>query len=181
MSLRTEAFIIGVSAFLLILLAFGICAVRKMRRRSEVSWDTLFTRLQAVNRENIARIALDLDENANWNAVELRASDIWNLVGGMDGLLILEANCEVLIDMACYVQRSHPEALPIAEELRVSARQLRWHVSRLQGAEKTGKLESAFASYAQQAVGTYYRMTQSVLGLYEWTDVPEAAALKTAL
>jgi hypothetical protein len=51
--------------------------------------------------------------------------------------------------------------------MRLSAREIQWHVERLRGARKTGKLESAFPMYAQRAVTTYYLMTRRLLALYE--------------
>ena len=46
---------------------------------------------------------------------------MWRLIGGLEGLEVLERNSEVLIDLAFYVQQWYPEALPIAERLRLDA------------------------------------------------------------
>ena len=100
---------------------------------------------------------------------------------GLKGLETLERNCAVLVDLVFYVQQWYPEALVLAEQLRKNAREIEWHVSRLKGAEKTGKLESSFADNAQRAVATYYVMTRRVLALYEQLNVPGLIELQRAL
>ena len=86
----------------------------------------------------------------------MEPSQMWKLIGGLEGLEVLERNSEVLIDLAFYVQQWYPEALPIAERLRLDARQLKWHVARLKGAAQKGDLQVSFPFYAQRAVVTYY-------------------------
>jgi hypothetical protein len=103
------------------------------------------------------------------------------MVGGLKGLEVLEANCAVLVDLAFYVQQWYPEALVVAEQLRLSARDIEWHVGRLKSAQQTGKLESAFTMYAQPAVATYYLMTRRVLALYEERNLAMLADLRNAL
>jgi hypothetical protein len=99
----------------------------------------------------------------------------------LDGLEVLETNSEVLIDLAFYVQQWHPEALVIAERLRLDARELKWHVARLKGAARTGNLEISFPFYAQRAVATYYLMTRRVLDLYEAGNFSMLADLQKTL
>jgi hypothetical protein len=99
----------------------------------------------------------------------------------LKGLEVLESNCAVLIDLAFYVQQRYPEALAVTEELRLAAREIAWHVERLRGAARTGKLESSFPMYAQRAVATYYLMTRRVLILYEQQRLPMLTDLQRAL
>jgi hypothetical protein len=87
----------------------------------------------------------------------------------------------VLIDIACYLQRSYPEALIIAEELRQSAREIEAHVGRLRGAAQNGNLEVNFPFYGQRIIATYYLMTRQLLNLYEQGNIPMLADLQKAL
>ncbi len=103
------------------------------------------------------------------------------MLGGLEGLELLERNCQVLVDLAMYVQRWHPEALVVAEQLRLNAREIEWQLGRLKGAAQTGNLQTAFAGYAQRAVATYYAMTRNVLELYEQAQFPELSELKQAI
>jgi hypothetical protein len=83
--------------------------------------------------------------------------------------------------MATYVQRWYPEALEIAEELRLNSREIKWHIGRLRGAAQTGHMYEQFPLYAQRAVASYYLMTRSLLVLYEGVQVPGFADLQLAL
>jgi hypothetical protein len=47
------------------------------------------------------------------------------LIGGLQGLEVLEKNSDVLIELAFYLQQSYPEAIVIAERLRLDARELK--------------------------------------------------------
>jgi hypothetical protein len=111
----------------------------------------------------------------------LEPSAIWTLLGGLEGLEALERNCHVLVELAAHVQESYPEALIVAERLRLHAREIEWHVGRLKGAAQTGNLQSSFVDYAQRAAATYYMMTKLVLNLYEHVDFPKLAQLEQAI
>jgi hypothetical protein len=161
--IRTIYFIVAVLIFVAALLAIAWYSYRRAGRSSERNWEELLKRLTAVDRSSIAEVALDIidesgEKRKDEKSATLEPSEIWKLVGGLQGLEVLEANSAVLIDLAFYVQRWYPEALVVAEQLRLSAREIEWHVARLKGAQQTGKLESVFPMYAQQAVATYYLM-----------------------
>lgn len=172
MSIRTDLFVVAVAIFVAALVAISAYYYGRARKSSHRDWEQLLKRLTVVDRSSIAEVALDIiDESGQRRRDEgsatLEPSQIWKMLGGLEGLEVLEANCTVLIDLAFYVQLWYPEAVVVAEELRLSAREIKWHVGRLKGAQQTGKLESAFAMYAQPAVAKYYLMTRQVLALYE--------------
>jgi len=136
--------------------------------------------LKQIDRANVAIVALDLLEGRDVEP-QLDPDRIFAMIGGMEGLDALEQNCDVLIDLATYVHRWYPEALEIAEELRLNAREIKWHIGRLRGAAKTGHLYEQFPMYAQRAVATYYLMTRSLLILYEDGRVPGFTDLQQAI
>jgi hypothetical protein len=153
---------------------------------SQVGWKDLFGNLTKIERSNIAKVALDLvDESGkpreDSDTASLEPSQLWRLIGGLRGLEILQTNSEVLIDLAFYVQQWYPEALVIAERLRLDARELKWHVDRLKGAARTGNLQISFPFYAQRAVVTYYLMTRRLLDLYEAGNFSMLADVQRAL
>jgi hypothetical protein len=179
-------FIAAIGIFLSILIvAAGYYYVRS-RRSSEADWEELFAKLTWIDRNNIAEVALDLvDESgqprATEDAVNLEPARLWSLIGGLEGLEVLERNSDVLIELAYYVQKWYPEALVIAERLRLDARELKWHVARLRGGAGKGDLEVSFPFYAQRAVVRYYLMTRRVLSLYEAGNFSMLADLQRAL
>lgn len=159
---------------------------RKRHKYPYGKWETLLKRLGSVNKDNVALIARDLiDESGRRRTdeddLDLDASQIWQLIGGMKGLHVLELNCAVLVDLVFYVQQWYPEALAITEQLRRNTREIEWHIGRLKGAEKNGRLDTAFGDYAQRAVAIYYGMTQRVLSVYEQLNLPEFSELRQAL
>jgi hypothetical protein len=183
---RAVVFAIAVAIVVAALLVIAVHSYRRAKGSSRRNWEELLQRVTAVDRSSIAEVALDLiDESGQQRTDErsaaLEPAQIWKLLGGLQGLEILEANCGVLIDLAFYVQRWYPEALAVAERLRLSAREIEWHVARLRSAQKTGKLESAFPMYAQRAVATYYMMTRQVLVLYEQGNLAMLADLEKTI
>jgi hypothetical protein len=159
----------------------------RSRRLSQATWEDLMAKLSKTDRDGITMVARELvDEWGEPRAGEedvagLEPAQLWSLVGGLEGLQVLEKNSEVLIEIAFYVQRWYPEALVISERLRLDARELRWHVSRLKGAARTGNLQISFPFYARRAVTIYYLMTRRVLRLYEAAQFSNLNELQQAL
>lgn len=179
--MRGILFLVVAALFLCVLATLLLRYFFRLRRSSEATWEELLGRLEKIDREGIAAIAQDALSTSRDDAFSMEPEAIWALLGGMEGLELLQRNCAVLVELATYVQRWHPEALVVAEQLRLSAREIEWHVGRLKGAERTGNLQTAFAGYAQRAVATYYGMTQHVLELYEQVQFPELAELRQAI
>ena len=142
------------------------------RRAPNTTWEILVSRLIALDRDAVEKIALDAitetgERRQDEHALELEPEEVWHLIGGLKGVEALEHNSKVLIDMASYIEKWYPEALETADELRLSAREIEWHVSRLRAASETGKLEILFHTYAQDAVASYYIMTRNLLAMYQ--------------
>lgn len=179
-------FTVLVCLFLATLAVVLVRHSRRARRAANADWEQLLHRLEWVDRDKIAAIAQDgmpedpLHPGAGPTA-ELDGRTISAMLGGLEGLEVLERNCQVLIDLASYVQRWYPEALVVAEQLRLNAREIEWHVNRLKGAARTKNLDTAFADYAQRAVVIYYLMTRHVLELYSRTSLPGLPELQAAL
>jgi len=179
-------FVAAIGLFVSILIAVAAYYYVRSRRRPEADWEELFARLRWIDRNHIAEVALDLvDERgqprASNSAVRLEPSRMWSLIGGLEGLEVLEGNSDVLIELAAFIQRWYPEAIVIAEQMRLDARELKWHVARLRGAAGKGDLQVSFPFYAQRAVVRYYLMTRRVLTLYQAGNVSMLTQLQRAL
>jgi hypothetical protein len=182
--------------FLVVLLVFlgflvttaGWYYLRYRQRRSSPygTWENLLQDVSYVDRDKVALIALDLvdqsgERRSDEDPLDLDSSEVWEMIGGLNGLEVLERNCPVLVNLAFYLQQWYPEALLVAEQLRSNAREIQWHVDRLRSAAKMGRLELHFPDYAPQAVATYYAMTQRVLALYAQCDLSRLADLQRVL
>ena len=179
-------FFVLIAVFVLALVgAAGISFVQACKK-SRGTWESIVQRLVPIDRSRIEEIAFDVIDQSGQKrrdagSAALDALQIWSLIGGWEGIEALENNCAVLIDLAFYVQQSYPEALAVVEQLRLSAREIEWQISRLKVARAMGKLESTIPMYAQQAVATYYLMTRRILTLYEKGNIPMHAELQRAL
>lgn len=181
--MHPSLFLLAVGCLLLLLCGATVFSLRgNGRMRKDASLEGLLARLSAVDRGKLARVVTEIspEEDAE-NEAGLESWQIYELVGGMEGLTAIAANCEVLIDLACHVQQWYPEALPVAEQLRLNAREIQWHIERLRGAERRGNLQNAFPDYAGRAVAIYCRMTGYVLQLYEVSQTPGLAQLEAVL
>ncbi len=186
MNTQNLHFVTAIGLFVITLVLIAGYYYFQSRRPSAASWEELLAKLTWIDRNSIAEVALDLVDESGQpkvadDAGSLDPSLVWRLTGGLKGLEALERNSEVLIDLAFYVQQWYPEALVIAERLRLDARELKWHVERLKGAAQKGNLQISFPFYAQRAVVSYYRMTRSVLSLYEAGNFSMLADLQKAL
>ena len=179
-------FLSAIGIFVCVLLSIAGYYYSRRRPSRPVSWEELVRKLTWIDRNAIAQVALDLvDESGEPreadHAASLDPGQLWKLIGGLQGLEVLESNSDVLIDLAFYLQQSYPEAIVIAERLRLDARELKWHVARLKGAAQTGNLQISFPFYAQRAVVSYYLMTRRLLDLYQAVNFSMLAKLQEAL
>jgi hypothetical protein len=184
---RTVYFLVAALFLLIFLAATSGRYYLRARKSYQATWESLLKRLILVDRNAIAEIALDVvdasgQQRQDEGSATLGSSEIWKLLGGWDGIEALEANCVVLIDLAFYVQQWYPEqALVTAEQLRLSAREIEWHVQRMKAAEKAGKLETSIVMNAQRAAVAYFLMTRHVLSLYEHGNLPMLLDLQQSL
>ena len=153
----------------------------------EASWDELLARLLPVSRVGIEEVASafldptgqELDPRRADRHLEAR--DIWDFIGGIEGLKTMRRNAEVLIDLASYVRRWNPEAAAVAEQLRLDANEIKNALSRIDWARRTGRLAASFPIQASRAAAAYYLMTQRVCALYEISQEGLLAQLKAAI
>jgi hypothetical protein len=185
MNTRIVYFGAAIALFVVLLLCvatyFLLQRVRLRRR-----WKKMISELRRIDRDSIARVALDLvDEfgrlKSDEQAGSMEPSEMWQLLGGLEGVAALERNSDLLIDVAFYLQKCYPEAVTIAERLRRDARQLKWHVARLHGAAANGNLQVSFPFYAQRAAVSYYLIIRRVFLLCESGDYSMLSALEKAL
>lgn len=176
-------FLIAVVLFLCVLLGTAAVYLRRARKLAGADTvDVLLHRLVPVDRQKLEHVAADLtDSEESADSVALEPWQVWELAGGLAGIEALATNCEVLIELACYVQQWYPEALPVAEQLRLNAREILWHLERLRGAEQRGHLRAAYPEYAQRAVAIYCGMTRHVIALYEATGTAGVQQLQAVL
>jgi hypothetical protein len=163
-------FLVSAAVVLAVLVATTFYYLSRVRSYQK-SWDELLAQLVRVDRGRIETVALDAIEPSgnrrrDEQARELTPEQIWNLLGGVGGVEVLEKNSRVLVEIAMHLRKWYPDAADAAEMLRRQAMELGRNVENLRMADAKGHLEFHFASYAQNATIGYYLMTQRLLELY---------------
>ncbi|MBB6143647.1 uncharacterized protein YchJ [Silvibacterium bohemicum] len=178
---------------ILVLLLLGVLVgvalrARKIHaRREEASWDQLLSRLTPLGKVGIHEVASafltptsqELDPRQDSGRLESR--DIWDFVGGIEGLKRMRQNADVLIELAYYVRRWNPEAAAVAEQLRLDAKEIKTALTKLAREERRGKLATWFPIHATRATAAYYLMTQRVFALYEISNAGLLVQLKSVM
>jgi hypothetical protein len=173
--------------FLTGLISIAWWTLRIHARREETSWDELLGRLVPVSRAGVQEVAAaflnptvqELDPRRVERHLEPR--DIWDLIGGIEGLKTMRRNADVLIDLASYVHRWNPEAAIVAEQLRLDAGEIKNALSRIERARRRGRLAASFSIQASRAAAAYYLMTQRVCALYAISQEGLLPQLKAAV
>jgi hypothetical protein len=186
MNAHMQIALLATAAVFFVLIAVAIRHLRRLQASHKSTWEELMQRIVPVDRRSVEIVALDAvdpsgERRADEHRRELGRQEIWNLLGGMDGINRIQNNSRVFIEIAAYLERWHPEAADTAEEMRLEARRLEWHVSRLKAAENNKSLELHFHSYGQNAAISYYLMVNKLLALYEYGRAALLGDLQRAL
>ena len=178
--------LVAIGALLVVLLVIGFRYTRKLRRSYKSTWEELMNQIVPIDRQAIETVALDAIEpsgerRSDEHRRELGRKEIWDLLGGMDGIRRMENNSRVLIEMALYLQQWHPEAADTAEEIRLEAGKLNWQTRWLHEAEKNDCLELHFHMYGQNAAISYYSMVKKTIALFQHSEASLLGDLQRAL
>lgn len=170
----------------IVLVVVGITFVRRLHRSSSRTWEELMSQLTPIDRRAVEAVALDAVEpsgerRADEHRRELGRKEIWDLLGGMDGIRRMENNSRVLIEMAAYIERWHPDDADTAEQIRLEARKLDWQTRWLHEAEKNDCLELHFHSYGQNAAICYYTMVKKTVALFQHSEASLLGDVQRAL
>jgi hypothetical protein len=173
---RNLSFLFLAGILIAVILVVGIRYALRLRASTRTEWEALLKSLTAIDRDGVDTVALDAIESSGRRrtdqlARELEPNEIWKLLGGLEGVKRLESNSRILVEMAAYLQRSHPEAAAVAEELRLQAKELELHVGRLRMADEQGSLEFHVPTYAQNVAIIYYLMEQRLQVLCQQTNM----------
>ena len=153
------------------LLAVGFWYSRRQSGFESCEWEELLTQIAPVSRVNVAAVAAD-HLSPKPHQIAMEPPDMWVAVGGIEGLLRMRDNAQVLLALASYTARwNHDEGMIVAERMRRDAVQLRRAIFNIR---RDLLLHSAFRMKAKylpfnvhDAASAYYLLTQRLLALYE--------------
>jgi len=164
----------GFSAFLIlgaVLAALVLHEQWAAYRLRSMKWDEIVDQLQPIPFRPLETIALDhLQPGAN--QTHLEATDMWVMIGGLEGLERMRHNADLIIALAAHVRHwNFTEGVIVAERIRQDSILLKRALRRIEIEQLFVKLfdpkhlRSPF--YVHQASSAYYLMRQRLLLLYE--------------
>jgi hypothetical protein len=158
---------------------------RSTRKTAQLDWYDLVAELYRLNMVELSAVALDY-LTPRHNQIDMEPSEIWEFLGGYEGLKRMRENAEIMLTLAAYAQQwNFAEAAIVTERMRYDAATLRRAVRSVELGLIPAKLLShyrfALPLHAQEATSAYYLMRQRLLSLYETSHAGRYSALAAAL
>lgn len=156
----------------------AVTAVRSHRSALKLdhrSWNELIAELHYVDFRGVSLVARDyLDPRKG--QINMEPEEIWNLLGGDQGLRTMLRNANQLIALAAFAQQWNlDESVIVAERMRRDGVRLRRAIRRIQmgmfSQVFTGRHWVEVPFQLQEAASAYYLMRQRLLALYETSHV----------
>lgn len=146
----------------------------RARGVTNATWDDLLARLQPLFIEGIAMVAFDRHPSATSREPKFEQEEIWNLLGGLDGLKRMKQNAEVMIALAAYAEhRNHHKRMIIAERMRNDGLVLRRAVREVRTARMLHLGAAVISTHLRDAARSYDQMRQRLPALYELSHGPQ--------
>ena len=138
---------------------------------TENSWKGLVAKLQKVDNQAVEAVAQDF-LTPHEGILVMEPEQIWNAVGGYDGIQKMCANADIMIALAAWIREINFDAsVIVAERMRRDAVHLRRAARRLAVGQfrqiVSGKMSAAAIFEIQQAAASYYLMRERLFALYK--------------
>ncbi len=158
---------------------------RSSRKMALLDWKDLVAGLHRLDMVELSAVATDY-LTPRRGQIDLAPKEIWESLGGYEGLKRMRENAEIMLALAAYAQRwNFEEAVVVTERMRLDAASLRRAVRRVElGMIPAGLLlhfRLTLPLHAQEASSAYYLMRQRLLALYETSHVSRYPTLAAAL
>ncbi len=175
------SFVLTLSVVSLVVGLLYVQASSKQRRLSSTSWVELVERLEEVPMTGIRKIALDYLEPTK-GQLSIETDEMWQLIGGEQGLQRMKANADILIQLAAFAEQwNRDESIVVGERMRREGVALRRAVGKIQRSLWFGYGKATSPFFVQEAASTYFLMRQRILALYETSHAGRYGRLSIAL
>jgi len=167
------------------LIAAAVASQFHTVKLTEQSWKTLVGKLQKLDNHALMLVAQDFLDSGD-RPFMLQPAEIWNYVGGYDGIQKMRDNAAIMLTLAAFIQEWNFDAGAIVgERMRRDAVLLRQAVRRLElsrfRVKVFGRLSPSTLYDLQQAAASYYVMRDRLLSLYKMSLSGLYPALAEAL
>ena len=163
-----------VIALIALLVSFTAVQMRyfmRRRRTQRLNWDSLLSRVRPVNLRGVEEIAGNY-LSPSLTQLCLQPSEMWERVGGIEGLEALSANADVILDLAMLASRwNEVEGRIVAEMIRRDGVRMKRAVAKIELATVFGVYRLLTPFQLQEAVAAYHLMRARLLGLYQVAHV----------
>ncbi|MGA2834037.1 MAG: hypothetical protein ABSE55_13290 [Terracidiphilus sp.] len=158
---------------------------RSSRKMAQLDWHDLVASLQRLDMAEVSVVAIDY-LTPHRGQIDMEPKQIWESLGGYEGLKRMRQNAEIMLALAAYAQQwNFEEAVIVTERMRMDAASLRRAVRNVELGMLPAQLLPRFSItlplHAQEASSAYYLMRQRLLALYETSHVCRYPALAAAL
>jgi hypothetical protein len=158
---------------------------RLSHKMAQLDWKELVAGLYRLDMVELSAVAMDY-LTPRRGQIDLEPNEIWEFLGGYDGLKRMRENAEIMLALAAYAQRwNFAEAVIVTERMRLDAAALRRAIRRVELGIIPAKLLKHFRLtlplHAQEASSAYYLMRLRLLSLYETSHAGRYSALAAAL
>jgi hypothetical protein len=165
--------------------AAAVIADRRSSRIALLDWNDLVAGLHRLDVVELSAVAVDY-LTPRRGQIDMEPGEIWESLGGYEGLRRMRENAEIMLALAAYAQRwNFEEAVIVTERMRLDAASLRRAVRRVEVGMIPARLLRRFRLtlplHAQEASSAYYLMRQRLLALYETSHVSRYPTLAAAL
>jgi hypothetical protein len=158
---------------------------RSSRKIALLEWSDLVAGIHRLDVVELSAVAVDY-LTPRRGQIDMEPNEIWESLGGYEGLRRMRENAEIMLALAAYAQRwNFEEAVIVTERMRLDAASLRRAVRRVEIGMIPARLFLRFRLtlplHAQEASSAYYLMRQRLLALYETSHVSRYPTLAAAL
>jgi len=160
-----ESFLIFLALSLIVAIVFIGLQIRG-RKLVIGDWQVIVAKLEPVHFKGLELVALD-HLQPKGHQLNLETDEIWDLVGGWEGLRRMRHNADLMIQLAAYVQIwNRDEAIIVGERIRQDSLMMKRAIRRIKLHKlRMYRLRAPF--YVHQAASAYYLMRGRLLALYE--------------
>ena len=138
----------------------------RRRRLMAGSWEDVLSRAEHVDLAGVQAIA-ECYLQPDRNQLRIEPNEMWQMLGGLEGLSRLQTNAAAMLDLAVYAERwNDTEGAVVSEMIRRDSVRLKRAVSRVQMTFILGMGFVRAPFHVQEAAATYYLMRSRLLGLY---------------
>lgn len=157
-------------------------AARSTARSRGMEWEQLLAELHPLNGKAIELVANE-HLNPRKGQLDIEPFELWELVGGTEGLKVMRHNSVIICALAAYAVRwNYEEAIVITEKIRREAlivRKAATRATRYGLGYGIGQMRVPF--YLSEATAAYYLMRNRLLALYETSHAGLYTKLAEAL